>query len=295
MEAVGPALFAGDHPRSRGENGRDGRVKLAYAGSPPLARGKRPLRIRRRLRVRITPARAGKTTAEYLLLPILRDHPRSRGENVHSRTSRQSPRYGSPPLARGKRPYDGGVGRLRRITPARAGKTAARRPTGRSTWDHPRSRGENALRAETLDGHRGSPPLARGKQVAYGILPHSHGITPARAGKTAAGSARPPAAGDHPRSRGENAPFSRPNPFAAGSPPLARGKPLNSLVVNAGHGITPARAGKTLGARGGALSTTDHPRSRGENRRAAGTSSCSTGSPPLARGKLPFGASCQSH
>ena len=48
------------HPRSRGERWRAAIMSAALYGSPPLARGKGAVEVVPRLRVRFTPARAGK-------------------------------------------------------------------------------------------------------------------------------------------------------------------------------------------------------------------------------------------
>ena len=76
------------HPRSRGEN--SGAILLMYLmhGSSPLTRGKQRPQLRRRLRQRLIPAHAGKTSAPPGLTSSRPAHPRSRGEN-RSRHSRE--------------------------------------------------------------------------------------------------------------------------------------------------------------------------------------------------------------
>ena len=110
------------HPRSRGENPvQQGALGLA-AGSSPLARGKQNGLITRTTRVRLIPARAGKTRVRRVEQLLHGAHPRSRGENRCGARFAFGTR-GSSPLARGKRAEHGGEHRRLRLIPARAGKT----------------------------------------------------------------------------------------------------------------------------------------------------------------------------
>ena len=70
-----------DHPRSRGEHTLPVQLRLAFEGSPPLARGAPALQMRYASARRITPARAGSTNFQSSGCPVGRDHPRSRGEH----------------------------------------------------------------------------------------------------------------------------------------------------------------------------------------------------------------------
>ena len=72
---------------------------------------------------------------------------------------------------------------------------------------------------------------------------------------------------------------------AAGSSPLARGKPSEDSAVVVGAGLIPARAGKTTAYCAASGLKPAHPRSRGENRSSGGRSVRRRGSSPLARGK----------
>ena len=74
----------------------------------------------------ITPAYAGKTLVRVLLLTILKDHPRLRGENLESKKSLFK-EIGSPPPTRGKPELCFVPWIVFRITPAYAGKTQSRR------------------------------------------------------------------------------------------------------------------------------------------------------------------------
>ena len=131
------------------------------------------------------------------------------------------------------------------LIPARAGKT--RSSTGRAHVDsaHPRAGGENAIRAETVDGLRGSSPRGRGKlgQFAGGEL--GDRLIPARAGKTPSQFLASSVAGAHPRAGGENAPRRRERPLERGSSPRGRGKRGGETPDRVASGLIPARAGKT--------------------------------------------------
>ena len=93
-------------------------------GSPPHARGRLPVGLKRRVEIRITPACAGKTELSGPKLMAKADHPRMRGEDYFPNAGWLAVR-GSPPHARGRRLVlferlaNGG------ITPACAGKTSS--------------------------------------------------------------------------------------------------------------------------------------------------------------------------
>ena len=110
------------HPRSRGENSSTSGEEPTATGSSPLTRGKLLGVHRYGVLFGLIPAHAGKTSNEVIGSPVLRAHPRSRGENSVSGPPACEAR-GSSPLTRGKR--------LRRrlqqvrdgLIPAHAGKT----------------------------------------------------------------------------------------------------------------------------------------------------------------------------
>ncbi len=136
----------------------------------------------------------------------------------------------------------------------------------RTTWDHPRSRGEHCGSTSRPRSPTGSPPLARGAPHPRPRPRRSRGITPARAGSTCGSSVLLGPTVDHPRSRGEHRSTVASTGPASGSPPLARGAPGSPPRWTSRVRITPARAGST--------------------RVASVSSSRMTGSPPLARGAL---------
>ena len=70
---------------------------------------------------------------------------------------------------------------------------------------------------------------------------------------------------DHPRACGENGIEQYREAMKAGSPPRVRGKHAVRGKQKGGGRITPARAGKTGGARVPDRQGADHPRACGEN------------------------------
>ena len=172
-----------DHPRACGENSTTRRDKSSGIGSPPRVRGKPDNTEVRLTGVRITPARAGKTSTTTPLYLLSTDHPRACGENM-STAFLLVHKLGSSPRVRGKLVRISILARLLRITPARAGKTYLNRTKCAGGEDHPRACGENrAGRAADVD-HRGSPPRVRGKPFIPPSGTLGVRITPARAGKT---------------------------------------------------------------------------------------------------------------
>ena len=160
----GRAVVTGAHPRSRGEN-TSSKPRLSKAsGSSPLTRGKRERPCQRRTTGGLIPAHAGKTGLIDGRADVGSAHPRSRGENFRSAGSPPPDSGGSSPLTRGKR--DDLRDRLRRfrLIPAHAGKTSSLSASRSSPWAHPRSRGENQVRAGRDGRLSGSSPLTRGKR-----------------------------------------------------------------------------------------------------------------------------------
>ena len=71
---------------------------------------------------------------------------------------------GSSPLTRGKLSSIGGYIRRVGLIPAHAGKTPLWEPISATHQAHPRSRGENLIKARQERVDRGSSPLTRGKR-----------------------------------------------------------------------------------------------------------------------------------
>ena len=153
------------------------------------------------------------------------------------------------------------------------------------SWDHPRVCGEKSTAPGRRSGKTGSPPRMRGK--VPGVPPPycGSGITPAYAGKRAAPSGSSMASWDHPRVCGEKPWRSPAAPGTQGSPPRMRGKAASTASTSLKTGITPAYAGKSLGAARVAGTGQDHPRVCGEKAVAIIWWYSCTGSPPRMRGK----------
>ena len=118
------ALMSSAHPRSRGENPIDMQASRRAPGSSPLTRGKRLPGLARDRDDRLIPAHAGKTEWITHWRPLLRAHPRSRGENAAVTDTNWGPN-GSSPLTRGKP-----IERFQDVfqdglIPAHAGKTSS--------------------------------------------------------------------------------------------------------------------------------------------------------------------------
>ena len=214
---------------------------------------------------RITPARAGKTWSSASAVFVTWDHPRACGENKLT-VSAFSFASGSPPRVRGKRLLCVHLSFIKRITPARAGKTHGRYAQLREIEDHPRACGENAAVLKASIVAPGSPPRVRGKLFAGDYGARGRGITPARAGKTAIFDNPPRSREDHPRACGENSKSAIDSAGSSGSPPRVRGKLSASNPLPCSIRITPARAGKTCLSTSALRSAEDHPRACGENR-----------------------------
>ena len=223
-ERVGSLL---DHPRSRGVYEPESAPSSPPCGSSPLARGLHHYRIIYRPETRIIPARAGFTRRSRPTGCTTRDHPRSRGVYMGSRSAGTGI-AGSSPLARGLLGLGVRRGPGRGIIPARAGFTGRAEGRGLHHPDHPRSRGVYGPTPSARWPPRGSSPLARGLRNATCCYTHCARIIPARAGFTAARARVESSLSDHPRSRGVYVTRTTLRLPEAGSSPLARGLPRGS-------------------------------------------------------------------
>ena len=191
-------------------------------------------------------------------------HPRSRGENDLIR-KKGTTIWGSSPLTRGKPRRWGGVGDLRRLIPAHAGKTHQATCQALRTRAHPRSRGENCVKRARNARFGGSSPLTRGKRCTHHDTRGYLRLVPAHAGKTRYIVAISSPYAAHPRSRGENLKRGTGTAHTSGSSPLTRGKPGQVLQIEVGPRLIPAHAGKTRCLLRRLSRARAHPRSRGEN------------------------------
>ena len=134
------------------------------------------------------------------------------------------------------------------------------------TGDHPRVCGEKCMARLPL--HR------------------TAGITPACAGKRHIVFLRLVCYKDHPRVCGEKDMFSHDARRQIGSPPRVRGKGNGFVARTENVRITPACAGKSLGAAACFNLERDHPRVCGEKAILQMCGGCRLGSPPRVRGKV---------
>ncbi len=121
---VRPPLHANtwDHPRVCGEKVAITITNRSGWGSPPRVRGKADNGNGGQSKPGITPACAGKSLRRTRREGQKWDHPRVCGEKLSAKST--SPGLsGSPPRVRGKVPVKRNLSRLRRITPACAGKS----------------------------------------------------------------------------------------------------------------------------------------------------------------------------
>ena len=228
----------------RGNNADAIALNPADWGSPPLAREQLKLTVSNDPSKGITPACAGTTSQHSGSRSSRRDHPRLRGNNI-AKTLGVSYSSGSPPLAREQHNSSNPLFSAPRITPACAGTTHRDiRPSGTS-WDHPRLRGNNYLRAKLEVTQGGSPPLAREQRLRGLVQLPERGITPACAGTTSSCPVSDTDWRDHPRLRGNHRQSRTGGGAERGSPPLAREQPEICSELRAFPGITPACAGTT--------------------------------------------------
>ena len=155
-----------------------------------------------RLRRRITPAYAGKSSTIFRKAPEKKDHPRLCGEKLYCFTTAEKP-SGSPPPMRGKVIQNLPAILQARITPAYAGKSSRKSSLVIVEWDHPRLCGEKLYRSDQAHYSTGSPPPMRGKAEKYARDSIATRITPAYAGKSPVPAMCGSPAEDHPRLCGE--------------------------------------------------------------------------------------------
>ena len=248
-------------------------------------RGKQPRHDRRRLCIRIIPARAGQTRRHIAYDRAEPDHPRACGANS-SLLNNRSPPDGSSPRVRGKPRPASQTARTERIIPARAGQTSMTATMLPPSPDHPRACGANEQEAVEQADQLGSSPRVRGKRYWKGRPSRHRRIIPARAGQTVTGvSIRSPPP-DHPRACGANCTRTVSHASRTGSSPRVRGKLLGRKATGGLHRIIPARAGQTPFEGRKYSFRPDHPRACGANPRPVEASSSLIGSSPRVRGKL---------
>ena len=173
-----------DHPRLCGEKFSFTCFCFNIMGSPPPMRGKVYHKTKGVLSTGITPAYAGKSSADSSHTNRGRDHPRLCGEKLPVLVYPLHVQ-GSPPPMRGKVFNFGFLTDHKRITPAYAGKSVAQAALNVIMRDHPRLCGEKQMPSIRSQSPLGSPPPMRGKVYIKDDRQLTAGITPAYAGKRA--------------------------------------------------------------------------------------------------------------
>src|SRR6266511_3450025 len=293
-----------DHPRIRGERGRCGAYGPIDLGPPPRTRGTHGVASatatisRDHPRVRgerdvahtslgavrgTTPAYAGNAPLVTLKASGRWDHPRVRGERnspkaippegmgppPRTRGTRLSMpsfagRYGTTPRTRGTRPGYGHRRRSGGTTPAYAGNATRTSAQPGDDGDHPRVRGN------PFGWTRGRPP--------YGDHPRVRG----ERNRSIADEAQ--RKGPPPRTRGTLGIDEGAQHLFGGPPPRTPGTPPRRVRQRAGGGTTPAYAGNAPSCAACPVSSTDHPRVRGDCSCSRWLSAGIMGPPPRTRG-----------
>ena len=165
-------------------------------------RGKGSRQLHSSAAVRITPARAGKSSLRWAAIQTHGDHPRVCGEKPSQKGCGSCP-AGSPPRMRGKAFRVQQLCKIPGITPAYAGKRPPAARWNSLAEDHPRVCGEKCGYRLPFRSIVGSPPRVRGKDDGVIFKRHFERITPACAGKSHWESLRRSPPEDHPRMCGE--------------------------------------------------------------------------------------------
>ncbi len=233
---------ARDHPRVRGEQEACALGANAVGGPSPRARGAAARGAAHRGAQGTIPACAGSRSRQRHASRPEPDHPRVRGEQPTLGSQFQSAR-GPSPRARGadrnrRRRTRGG-----RTIPACAGSRTSIRTTRKTSWDHPRVRGEQFRHDSKTTFRQGPSPRARGAVPPVPGRAGRRGTIPACAGSSVNDRYDANRSEDHPRVRGEQTGRRAAIPNHEGPSPRARGAvALNLRTVERARTI-PACAG----------------------------------------------------
>ncbi len=190
----------------RGEDHADLLTIWSLLETPPRARGRLCLVVRRKTSDRNTPACAGKTSPPSPAVDSKRKHSRVRGEDIFTMAFFTSfPE--TPPRARGRHRSDAEGSAEPGNTPACAGKTSPPSPAVDSKRKHSRVRGEDIFTMAFFTSFPETPPRARGRHRSDAEGSAEPGNTPACAGKTVAMRKLKSHLRKHPRVRGEDPSF----------------------------------------------------------------------------------------
>ena len=271
------------HPRVRGEHGPGGTDKALVAGSSPRARGTLYMTGNLFALVRFIPACAGNTEVHARCLDQSSVHPRVRGEHIPSRCGRFAA-SGSSPRARGTHVAVAVDVAQHRFIPACAGNTSSVQGWSSRRPVHPRVRGEHVTALTSIVFACGSSPRARGTPSSEFRRAHGYRFIPACAGNTSPGGGISVTATVHPRVRGEHRARPTSTVTPDGSSPRARGTLEDAGDILLVCRFIPACAGNTSPGGGISVTTTVHPRVRGEHEDGGCDVLCGGGSSPRARG-----------
>ena len=214
----------GDHPRIRGEHGRQLRYDLNNGGSSPHTRGARVIEDKLTSPSGIIPAYAGSTSRRGARGYRSPDHPRIRGEHPIA-AKPDNLVMGSSPHTRGARYACNRYVDMAGIIPAYAGSTLS-----------------TTLKESVVQG---SSPHTRGALNAGAAHRVAQWIIPAYAGSTTSLLTEVVLAADHPRIRGEHQVLAVPGDALEGSSPHTRGAHRPLVRPRPGARIIPAYAGST--------------------------------------------------
>ena len=257
--------------------------QLPPQGSSPHVRGARWGASSLAVGLGIIPACAGSTSAQTLLLSILRDHPRMCGE--HAPCLRLwTCQWGSSPHVRGALVANPLTSGISGIIPACAGSTGVLFESVAPARDHPRMCGEHDCVPLDFPLDSGSSPHVRGAPDLLFQVIQCLGIIPACAGSTLATPSGRRTHGDHPRMCGEHMAVTGYQDAPWGSSPHVRGAPQSPTAFGNPHGIIPACAGSTFRPTMADARPRDHPRMCGEHIKYTLEGATSQGSSPHVRG-----------
>ena len=171
-------------------------------------------------------------------------HPRARGEHCPYLCHLRS-HTGSSPRTRGTHVQRVGELRYLRFIPAHAGNTIFPASCKGSRSVHPRARGEHDI------------------EILY--IPRIERFIPAHAGNTGLAPQLGAGGAVHPRARGEHDSACRVKSATDGSSPRTRGTQYLFRLEITKSRFIPAHAGNTYKGQMQSVTTTVHPRARGEH------------------------------
>ena len=253
-------------------------------GSSPRVRGRLPLKLRIKARIRLIPASAGQTRSLRLWWMWLTAHPRECGADLLPQHLLRLLK-GSSPRVRGRRDcrrrHRARIG----LIPASAGQTHHHLSTvGRNTA-HPRECGADRGAFSPRISSVGSSPRVRGRRRGCNDHDPAGGLIPASAGQTRTRARSQPGQGAHPRECGADRLVFFVRGYAVGSSPRVRGRLRASMAVRVEIGLIPASAGQTRTAVPSSPAAKAHPRECGADCTCSANRTTRRGSSPRVRGR----------